>query len=167
MKHIKQRVQSGFSLVEMIIVMGLMSMFMLTLTDIVVAVGDVSIESEATSAVSIDGRYILARLSYDIQRSTSITTPAALGGSSTSLALVIGGLAQTYSIATNNLRLVNSLGTNILNGSETTISAFSVTRRGNVGGKETITLTFTVTSKAVRDSGVETKTYTTTVGRRT
>lgn len=165
MKH-KLKYQEAFSLVELIIVMGLMTIFMVVLTDIVVAVGDVQTEAEATSSVSEDGRFILARLSYDIQRASSITTPSSLGITSNGLVLVIGGVTQTYAINTNNLQLTNNLGTNNLNSSETTISDLSATRRGNVGGKETITVSFTVTSKAVQNSGTEVKTYTTTVGRR-
>ncbi len=156
----------GFSLVELIIVMGLMTIFMVVLTDIVVAVSNVQTESEATSSVSEDGRFILARLSYDIQRANSITTPASLGGTSVSLAIVIGGVTQTYALSGGNLQLTNNLGTSNLNGSETTISALSFTRRGNIGGKDTITLSFTVTSQVLQNSGAEVKTYTTTVGRR-
>ena len=162
----KHKTQTGFSLVELIIVMGLMTIFMVVLTDIVVAVGDTQTESDATSSVSEDGRFILARLSYDIQRASSITTPASLGGTSSSLALVIGGVTQTYAVSVGNLTLTNNLGTNNLNSSETTISALSVTRRGNTGGKDTITLSYTVTSQATQASGPEVKTYTTTVGRR-
>jgi prepilin-type N-terminal cleavage/methylation domain-containing protein len=157
---------SGFTLVEMIIVMGLMSIFMVVLTDIVVSVGDVQTESQATSSVAQDGKFLLARLSYDIQRATSISTPTNLGDTSANLVLVIGGVTQTYAVSGGNLQLTNNLGTNNLNGSDTTISAFSATRRGNVGGKETISFTFTVTSLAIQDSGAEVKTFTTTVGRR-
>jgi hypothetical protein len=163
----KAAAQKGLTLVELVVSMGLMSLFMLVLTDIVVAVGNVQTESEAVSAVAQDGRYILARLTYDIQRAESVATPPFLGATSTQMVVVIGGgVAHTYALSGGNLRLTASSLTDNLNSSETTISNFSIQRHGNSGGKETLTFTFTVTSKATPDSGVESAVFTTTVGRR-
>lgn len=156
----------GFTLVELLVVMGLMSGFMIILTDIATASVDVQNESSATSSVAQDGRYILARLSYDIQRASSITTPASLGATSASMVLVINGSAHTYSLNGTNLQLAGSLGTHNLNGSESNVSGFSVQRLGNAGGKDTLRTTFTVTSKAQDDQGQRTQTFTTTAGRR-
>lgn len=158
--------QAGLTLVELVMVMGLMSIFMLVLTDIVSAALNVQTSSETVSSVAQDGRYILARFDYDIQQATSITTPAALGANGATLALVIGGVTNTYSIVGGDLQLVNGAGTSILNGSDTTISAINFHRLGNAGGKDTIRVTFTVTSKVVAKSGAETRTFTTTLGRR-
>jgi prepilin-type N-terminal cleavage/methylation domain-containing protein len=159
--------QRGLTLVELIVSMGLMSIFMLVLTDIVVAVGDVQTESEAASAVAQDGRYILARLSYDVQRAESIATPPFVGASSTQMVLTIGGgTAYTYALSGGNLRLTANSLTDNLNSSETTVSGFSIQRYGNSGGKHTLTISFTLTSTATRDTGAEVKTFTTTVGVR-
>lgn len=158
--------QKGFTLIELIIVMGVTTILLVMMTDVFASLAKVRTESEATSAVAQDGRFILARLEYDILRASSVTTPAALGASSGTLVLVIGGVSNAYSVSGTDFQLVNNLGTNNLNGSETNISAFSAQKIGNSGGKETIKLSIVVTSKAVQSSGSETKTYTTTVGRR-
>ncbi|HSE61385.1 MAG TPA: type II secretion system protein [Candidatus Saccharimonadales bacterium] len=159
--------QKGFTLAELLIVMGLMSMFMLVLTDVFTAAVTVRSESEATSAVANDGRFLLSRLSYDIECASSITTPASLGASGASLAMVIDGVTHTYALSGGNLQLTNNLGTNNLNGSETTISGLTFQRLGNAGGKDTIRLSLTVTSDAIREGGSpEAETFTTTVGRR-
>lgn len=157
---------AGFTLVELLIVMGLMSGLMIILTDVAVSSLDVQNESSATASVTQDGRYMLARLSYDIQRASSVTTPASLGASSPSLVLVVSGVTHTYTLNGTDLQLTNSLGTNNLNSSESTISGFTVQRLGNVGGKDTIKLSFTVTSKGRDDQGQRTQAFTTTVGRR-
>src|SRR5688572_12402979 len=112
---------TGFTLVELLITMGLLSIFMLVITDIFAAVVDVRTESEATSAVSEDSRFLLARLSYDVQRASAVTTPAALGGASGTLGLTIGGVAHTYAVSGGNLQLTNPSADN-LNSSETVIS---------------------------------------------
>lgn len=167
MKKLIHAAAQGFTLVEMLIAMGLMTIFLVVLSDIVVTVAQISQESDATSSVAEDGRYILSRLSYDIGRATSVTTPGSLGATTSNLVLVIGGANYTYSISGGNLQLAVSPNTDNLNGGDTTISGLSVQRLGNSGGKETLSLSFTVTSKTIRNgSTLESKTYTTTVGRR-
>src|SRR3990170_3085882 len=109
--------QKGFTLIELIIVMGVTTILLVMMTDVFASMAKVRTESEATSAVAQDGRFILARLEYDILRASSVTTPAALGASNNTLAVVIGGVTYTYSVAGTNFQLVNNLGTNIMNGS--------------------------------------------------
>lgn len=158
--------QNGFTLVELLISMALMGMFLVVLTDVVSTTLNVQSESEATSAVSEDGRFLLARLDYDMQRATAITTPAALGSSGPSLVLTISGVANTYALSSGTLQLTNGSGTSNLNSNETTVSGLSFQRLGNSGGKETVRVTFTVTSVTKTDQGQDTRTFTTTLGRR-
>jgi prepilin-type N-terminal cleavage/methylation domain-containing protein len=162
----RRRKQAGFTLVELLMTMALMGIFVVVLTDMVSATMDVQTESAAVSAVSEDSRYILARLDYDIQRATSITTPAALGGSGASLALVIAGVTHTYAVSGGNLQLTDGSGTVNLNSNETTLSGVSFQRLGNSGGKETVRLSLTVTSIASTDQGQDSRSLTTTLGRR-
>jgi prepilin-type N-terminal cleavage/methylation domain-containing protein len=160
------RDQAGFTLVELLVAMGLMAGFLVVLTDVVSTTLDVQTESEATSSVSEDGRFLLARLDYDIQRATSITTPAALGSSNSSLVLVIGGVTYTYALSGGNLQLTNNTGTTNLNSNDSTISGLNFQKLGNSGGKETIRASYTVTSVAQTDQGQDVRTFTTTFGRR-
>src|SRR5688572_24260327 len=69
------RSQKGFSLVELLIVMGLMSILLLVLTDMFTSMLNVQTSTKAHSSVTEDGRFILSRLSYDVQRASSVTTP--------------------------------------------------------------------------------------------
>lgn len=156
--------QRGFTLVEMLIYMGLMAGFLLVLTDVLVAILDVKAESAATSSVEQDGRYIISRLSYDIARANSITTPSSVGSSGGVLTLKIGGDTYTYSLSGTNFQLVNSLGTNNLNSSESQVSNLSFTKL-DPGARATIHITYTLTSSTTRVAGPETRTFTTTIGR--
>jgi type II secretory pathway pseudopilin PulG len=156
----------GFTIVELLIYMALLSGFLIVITEIFASIMDVKLESDATSAVEQDGRYILTRLSYDIPQSTSIGTPTTLGSTASSLVMVVSGITYTYSINGNNLQLNNNLGSNNLNSTESKISNLSFQKIGNSGGKETIKFSFTVTSAAVRPGGAETRTFNTTIGRR-
>ncbi len=158
--------QAGFTLVEIILYMALVAIFIITLTDIFVSILDIRTESEATSAVEQDGRFILSRLHYDIPRSTSIINPANLGDTSDTLELDIEGITHTYSLVTNNLELEDGTGTFNVNSSEATVSVINFQKIGNVGGKETIRIQFDIESVTQRPSGPETRSFTTTVGRR-
>ncbi len=164
-RRYKLNAKKGFTLVELLLHMALLAILLITLTDIFVSILDVRLESDATSAVEQDGRLVLARLAYDINRADAIANPA-LGASSNSLGLTISGVSYTYAIVSSNLQLTNNLGTNNLNGSETTIPSITFQRIGNVGGKHTIKINFTINSQTQRNKGLETRTFNTTVGLR-
>jgi prepilin-type N-terminal cleavage/methylation domain-containing protein len=159
------KVQSGFTLVELLLVMALFALLLTALTDMFVSTMTVRTETQATSSLSQDGRYILSRLSYDVSRASAVSTPALIGSSGSSLAIIIGGVSHSYALSGGNLQLTNNDGTNDLNSSETTVTALSFQRIGNPSGKDTIKLSFTLTSKAQKH-GDHTETFTTTVGRR-
>lgn len=156
----------GFTIVEILIFFGLTSIFLTVITDLFVAIFDVKRESEATSAVEQDGRFILSRLIYDISRASAITNPSSMGATSNSLVLTIGGSANTYALSGGNLNLANGAGVNSLNSSETSVSAITFQRIGNEVTNETVRVNFTVESTTARNSGSEVRSYQTTVGRR-
>lgn len=162
----KLRDSRGFTLVEFLLYMALLSIFLLTLTDLFTAILNVRLESEATSTVEQDGRFILARLAYDIPQASSITTPLSLGSTASTLQMTISATTYTYALSGSDLNLTIGASTNKLNGSETSISGLSFKKLGNAGGKETISIQFTLSSKTQRPSGPEIRTFTTTIGRR-
>ena len=160
------RNNKGFTLVEMLIYMALLGIFLITLTDMFVAILNVKAESESTSAVEQDGRYILARLAYDVERATAVSTPVSLGSTGETLVVTIYGVFYTYTITGGDLQLTNNLGTYNLNSSESKMSSISFHRLGNGGGKDTIKINFTINSATQSNKGVESRTFNTTVGRR-
>lgn len=158
---------AGMTLIELIIYMGLLSIFLVVLTSVFSSIINVQLESKSVSSVEEDGRYLLNRLTYDLRRASSITTPASIGGSGSTLALVIDGSTYTYSQSGTDLRLVSPAGTDIINSIDTQISNLNFTRIGNVSGKNTIVVSFTITS-ATKKMGdlAETKDIETTIGIR-
>ena len=159
-----QMTNYGFTLVELIIYMALLSAFLLILTNIFTAVLRVRVDSQSSSSVEQDGRFILARLAYDINRATADTVP-----SSTSLNLTIGGQTYSYALSGTNLQLTQpgSLVDN-LNGSGSQITNLSFQKIANSGGREdTIKIQFTLQSSAVpQGTTKEIRSFSTTVGRR-
>ncbi len=145
--------------------MGLMSVILTILTSLFVSVIEAQLESQATSSVDQDGRFILTRLSYDIHRANSIVIPATLGGQGETLQFISSGITYTYTLNGSILNLTDNTGTEIVNSPRTTVTNVSFRRLGNtLSGKNTIEIQFTVTSTVTRPQ--ETRTYKTTVGIR-
>lgn len=153
---------NGFTLIELIIYMALLAAFLLILTSIFVSVLDIRVGSQAVSSVDQDGRFILSRLAYDINRASAVSLP-----NSTTMTLSIGGQSYTYSIVSSNLQLAAPTSTDNLNGSGTTISGLNIQRVANTGGREeTFQIVFTLTSVNQKQSGPEVRNFQTTIGRR-
>lgn len=93
----------GFTLVEMLIVIGIMSILVIILSQVFGSILTTKLRSEATTAVAQDGRYLLTRLAYDIGRASDITSPTG-----STLVLTIGGLDYVYTLS--NSTLVLSIG---------------------------------------------------------
>ena len=165
MKHTTLH-QSGFTLIEAMVVMALLAMFLTMLTSLFVRAVDVQTKSEAYAATVGDGRFIMARLDYDIARASAVTVPASLGGSGSSLAITVNGSSYTYALSGGNLQLTDNVGTANLNSSGTRVSGLNFQRLGNTGGKDSIRYSFTLTSTAKHISGNDVRTYTSTTERR-
>ncbi|OGE36687.1 hypothetical protein A3B45_00985 [Candidatus Daviesbacteria bacterium RIFCSPLOWO2_01_FULL_39_12] len=160
--------QAGFSLVELLLYMGLFSILLVSLMQLFGSILAVRLESEATSAVLQDGRYILSRFAYDVKRSSNIVAPT-FGTPGPELTITGPSINYTYKIVANNLVLQNNT-TSVkeqLNSADTKISSATFTKLGTPGGKETVQIKVTLNSLAIRQGGnPETKTFQTTVGTR-
>lgn len=150
----------GFTLIELLLYMGLLSIFLVVLTSIFLSILDAQLRSETSSAVDVDGKFLLNRLSWDIHRASGIIVPAAAGQTSSQLTLTISG--GNYAIASSSgaLQLTTGGVSERLTGASTTLTGFSVTRRGNPNGKDTLTITFSLSSQTTAH------TYTLTEGLR-
>jgi prepilin-type N-terminal cleavage/methylation domain-containing protein len=108
-------------------------------------------------------RYLAQMVAF---KAASSGIPASLGATSSKLTMTVGGNTYTYALSGTNLRLTTNLGTDNLNGSDTNVSNLSFQRIGNIGGKDTIRVSFTVTSKTQPKQGPRQQTFTITGGRR-
>lgn len=159
--------ESGFSLIEMLIYMGLFSILMGILINVLFSILDISKESEAISSVDKTSRYLLSRFTYDIQRAQAVTTPAILGQQSNTMVLQISSANYTYNLDTNgNLQLNNGQNIDNLNSYDASISGLLFQNIGASSGKNTIRISFTVASRTKQRSGFEVRNYQTTIGLR-
>lgn len=162
--------QKGVTIIELLVYVGLLSMFMIVLLDVFTSILGAKVESQSTSGVSQDTRYILSKLTYEINNADSISAPANFGVTANSLTLVDGANSYTYSLdGAGNLNIISAAGTQRLNGADTKITDISFTKLGNAGvidNKPTIRVSFTVESLIEEPSGQQEQTINTTVGLR-
>jgi type II secretory pathway pseudopilin PulG len=165
----RRKSESGITIIELVIYIGLLSIFMLVLLDVFITVLNARLETESTSTLNQDTRYILTRLAYDIGNADSVVLPAALGDSGNVLKITKGGITETFSIdALGNLILDDGVSPQKLNGVDTALTDISFKKIGNPeeGDKPTVKISFTVKSLIIRQAGEQTRTVDTTIGTR-
>lgn len=163
---LKSQLHKGYTLVELLVYMGLLAILLTVFTQIFLNTLEVRTQSESYLSVSADGKYLLARLSYDMARATAIVTPSSIGSQTNNLQLTINGTTYSYALSNGNLQLTNNFGTDVLNSSSTSVSNLTLLRVGNPGGKNTVQVSFTLTSIINPRSGPETRSFQTTLGTR-
>lgn len=151
--------QRGATLVELLIYMAILTVVMTFVTDFLVQTVETRLEIQAKSSMEQDQRFILSRLTYDIKRASSITTPAS--GTTDNLVLVLDGETYSYQLAINNYQLTTGSGTYNLNSSDIEVSALSFQRL-----EDTIKIGMTLMPEKGRLGGETPRTITTTVGLR-
>src|SRR3989338_4665964 len=146
----------GFTLLELVLYIGIFSILLMVFVQFFSSILDVGQESAAISSVNQDSQFILDRLSFDIHRAQSITTPGVLGEITNSLQIAIDGINYTYYLGSGNLLLSNDSGINMLNGFDTTVSNVTFRKIGNIGGKDTIILSTATVGDSVKKIQAET-----------
>ena len=129
-----------------------------------VSILDTQLSSETASAVAQDSRYILSRFAYDIGRASTIVTPVSLGDQSSSLTIRIGPSNYTYAVSGGSLMLTTASVSAALNSYGTNVSNVSFRRYGNVSGKHSVRIAFTLASVTQKTNGSEIQNFQTTIG---
>jgi hypothetical protein len=158
--------QKGFSIIELIIYSGALSVFLLVLTNLFVTSLEVQLESKTTSAVTQDSRYLFSRFAYDINRAEAILTPETLGSQASTLSLLIGGATHSYQSVGDDLMVTTPTSSAALNSYQTKVSNLSFRRYGNVDGKNSVRIAFRLTSRALLRGEPESRDFDTTIALR-
>lgn len=146
--------------------MGLFSMLVVVITDILVTTINIQLRTESTTSVATDGRYIYSRFIYDINRAETVVQPQNLGDSASTLQFTADSNNFTYGLNNGNLTITDVNGTYQLNSFDSSISDLTFQRIGNAEGKHTFRINFTVTGKTKSENQTEVKKFQTTAGLR-
>ncbi|MFI5271318.1 MAG: type II secretion system protein J [Candidatus Saccharimonadales bacterium] len=158
--------QKGVTLIETLLVMTLMSTLLLILASIFTASIDVQQSSGSYSATVISGRFIVAKLNYDIAHAASIISPAPGGSSSPTLVVATNSTSYLYGLSGNNLAQTIDAKPYSLNSDDVTVSGLSFKSYDVGNGKPFIIYSFTVTSVGKTHGSQVTQTFTDAAGTR-
>lgn len=165
----RKKLHKGVTIIELIIYIGLLSIFMLVLLDVFITVLNARLDTESTSSLDQDSRYILTRIINDVGNSEYVYLPSSSGESGNSLMISKNGIEEVFSVdLSGNLILKDGITSEKLNGEDTEITDINFKRLGNIeeGSKPLIKVSYTIRSRVIRTNGQESQTITTTVGLR-
>jgi len=162
--------KNGFSTIEFLLYMGIFSILIIVLMQVFFTLLDSQLSSESFSAVDQNGRYVLAKLQYDISQASSIVTPPTQGSQSTSLQITVNSINYLYSLTSGGDLQIKNVSTGALDtltGFDASMSALIFTRIGLGTGNDTVQLSFVLQSRTVSHSQkAESRSYQTTIGLR-
>ena len=95
---------SGFSLLELLIYMGVLSLIVLGVAAIFIAIQGGGTRSQVQSEVNSNLRFAVEKIEDDLRSATSITAPASLGAVSTTLTMSASGTTISYCVVSSTLR---------------------------------------------------------------
>lgn len=157
--------KSGFTLVEILMTLGIVSMLLITLTQVFGGIISLRLKSDITTTLAQDSRYLLSILEYDLASATNVTSPA-VSTSVSNLTLTSRNNTITYIFdGTTLTRTVSGVSAPII--TETLITDFTATRGLDNGGKPIISIIYTLTTPAISDAPAQSRTFTTSYGLRT
>jgi type II secretory pathway pseudopilin PulG len=167
MKIINKTSQRGFTLVELIIYMGLFMGFMFILSGLFVSTLDVQRESIQTATIEQDGHYVFARLQYDVGRATDLVFPANNGDTENSLLLDTPDGQVNYFLEGGQLKVTpGALETQTISSQDVRVTHLEFQRLGNEDGFPTVRMTIRLESDYFGTSNIESRVLTYTFGLR-
>lgn len=142
----KKSTNLGTTIVELLLYMGLLSIFIVMITNLFGQILNNSTNSITESYLQTNGNFLLIKLAKDINLADEIVTPSNIGESSTSMILKTGTNNISYDLINGRLVLTDLTGSYNLNDADTTISDFVVKRMGNFGGKNGLQISYRLIS---------------------
>lgn len=158
--------QAGFSLVELLLYMGLLSIFLVVISTFFVSILDVQSRAISTSSLEENSKYISSRLKYELRTADTATNSATLGVTTSSFSVVKNNVDYTFSLSGTTLERASSSATVALHDDDIQVSDFSVRRIGNEGVNDTFQISYTLRSLMQVGGDADQKSYQVTVGLR-
>lgn len=163
-KSYHQKQKSGFTLIEILMTLGIVSILLITLTQVFSGIINLRLKNDITTTLAQDSRYLFSILEYDLVSASNVTSPAT-STSGSNLNLTSRG--QNISYSYDGTTLSRSVGGDTVPViTESELSSFTVSRGLDLGGKPVITIQYTLTTPAVSDSPSQSRSFETTYGLR-
>ena len=127
----KKQKKRGFSLLELLIYIGVLSIIVVVITNILISLSNSNSQSQARSEVNSSVRFASELLQQDLKNASAVSVPS-FGNPSTSLTLVRNNKTITYDVSEGVLRRTEGQNdpSNITN-SSVIVSSVTFTRIEN------------------------------------
>lgn len=163
---LKKNNQQGFSLVELLLYMGLLSVFLVVISAFFITILDVQTRALSSTQLEENSKFISNRLKYELRSADAATNSAALGVSTSTFEVVRGGQTYTFSVSGTTLQRASNSATVALHDDDIQVQNFTVQRIGNEGTFDTFVIGYTLQSTAQVGGDSDSKNYQLTVGLR-
>jgi len=148
--------KSGSTLIELLVYMGLLGIFLVTITKVFTGILGARLEVSAYGSVANDSRYVTRRLGYDIQRASNIIQPISYGVGSSLFVVTTPEGQITYSQIGSNLILGRAGNTYRLNTDGVEVRSFVVTKTRK-GTHDALNIQLVLDSTTQTDSQLKTR----------
>lgn len=164
--------QKGATLIELLLYFSLLGILLTVVTDLMLRTSEFSLEAAAKNDLQEDARFIISKFGYDIRRADSVSLPANLGDSSSTLEFTLGTENHSYNLIGTDLEYAKETSppprtqTANLNSNLTRVNSLTFQRLGNVNGNHLVKINFELEVVKRQKGGPSTKTFETVVGIR-
>jgi len=171
MKNIHSKHQQGYTLIELLLYVAIVSALLTGVVAFFGIVIDARVKNQSVTEVNEQGSFALDYVAQTIRSATSITSPT-IGTTGTLLTVIVptGSLSPTtFSLSSGSLQVKEGTASAInLTGSKVQVTAFSVKNlsRGSTSGLVQISLTLNRTNNIAGNSYDYPRTFTTSVAVR-
>lgn len=164
------RHNSGFTLVELLVYLGVISFVLLAVASFAFEFATSSLKSSVIEEVNRNARFAMSRVAQEIRESSDVNTGSSTFGSNPgtlSLATASGGTNPTIiNVASGALDIQQGAGAVLpLTSSKVSVTNFTVENLAVAGKTKEIRVTLTLTSVGTGQSSVSTTTTLTTTVR--
>lgn len=146
----------GFTLVELILGMGLLTILLGILLNVFVSSVELKLESEADSALTNDARFIVNRINLDVRDAKAIIEPSMPNGTSQTLIININDVLVEYRVdEAGRLIRIQGADSQLVTSSATRVEAINFTSIGEVGGRNNIQISLNLEAVTQTVRGAE------------
>jgi Tfp pilus assembly protein PilE len=159
----KKRIKlPGVTLIELLIVMAILPMMLILVSSMFGIFLESQERAVAQSSVNQEQQYILKKIAYDVGQASAILVPAADGATSSALQLQQGSAIVEYAPSASTLiRHLDGEFAPVTSG-RVLLDTFTIQRLGNAEGKDSVRLSFSLSSTASASLGMISREITTT-----
>jgi len=145
-KYSVLRSQKGFTLLELVIFTAIFSMTIIAFISVLVSITRTQVRQTAVTEVNQQSQFLLQAVQFYVERSSFINIAADVATTSVNLVMTADAETPTliFASGTQIFSKVGSDPAQVLTSNRVSVTDFSMTKHSNPGGKDTLSVSFTI-----------------------